>query len=421
MSTHVSPARRRTGQVCAAAVCAATVLTSTVGMAAAAPTASVVHPSDLGPKGPWIRLQDDPSNSSKTPGTQAVSPKVAPDSYNGSLHLAVRNGQQSQAARYFPAKKPLQGLVSKGISYRSFVDASASNTTGYGPNLQFPTTCKGVFTTLSFEPGAANDDTGHHGVKPNTWQRFKVTGSAQLRTSRAIPGVAAASQDLPMSDFAAACTDAGDGALGVIANVGVLGSPSATLDTYVDDITVDGTRYDFAVTGKARAQLTVTHTLTAGAKAGSGRSTFTNPATGPAYPGTGSVLTFKGPKTLKAQHLRVTAYGRTVHLTRRADGTLIGSIVNTRRAGANLAPSGTGGGAFTVSAVKGAPAGRVRVGTELTLTGAAGKPVATGIRAAAATQIVTPKPKPKPKPPRPIGPVDTGIGGAAPLPGLAGR
>ncbi|MBO0517708.1 hypothetical protein, partial [Streptomyces beijiangensis] len=81
--------------------------------------------------------------------------------------------------------------------------------------------------------------------------------------------------------------------------MGRLGSPTATLDTYVDGITVAGNTYNFAVEGRARAALTVPSPIIAGGAAVAASVAYTNPANGPEYPDTGTELTLKGPAGLR--------------------------------------------------------------------------------------------------------------------------
>ncbi|MEB8341950.1 hypothetical protein [Streptomyces endophyticus] len=375
-----------------------------VGVSAAAEAPVKVHPSDLGPEGPWYRFQDDPSNAGKAPGTQEISPEPDPVHFNGSLHLAVKDGQQAQAAHYFTGAKSLSTLLSRGISYRAYVDSAQSSITGYGPNLQLPSLCLGAFTTLSFEPNANTDTDGHQGMAGDTWQKFEVTKTSLVKTSRTIPGVAAAGATAPLGAFAQACAAAGDGAFGVIANVGTLGSADASLGTYVDDITIDGSTYDFAVTGTAHAALSTPAKLVKGKRAGAGTVDYTNPADGPRYPATGSRLVFKGPKALAPKDLRITAQGRPVQATKGPNGSLVVQLNSVRRAGADLAPSGKVGSDFQLAATRSAPVGKLSVQSELTVTAASGDPVGTGVRASDTTMITAP---------RPSGPVDTGVGGTA--------
>ncbi|MET7646697.1 hypothetical protein ABZS83_24340 [Streptomyces sp. NPDC005426] len=215
---------------------------------ASAPTAGAddtvrtVHPSGLGPAGPWFRLQE--TTPGRDPGIQEVSPKPDPVHLNGSLHLAIRHGEQAQAAHYFNATwtpEPMQPLLDSGISYWAYTSTEGSSVTNIGANLQLPASCGG-FTTLSFEPGS-NTDVQGDALKPDTWQKYRFTGDSVMRTSRAVAGVPAGG-NAPLSHFVAEC----EGAYGVIANIGRLGDPKGRLNTFVDNITAKGTTWDFAVT-----------------------------------------------------------------------------------------------------------------------------------------------------------------------------
>jgi hypothetical protein len=245
----------------AAAVAAlpAAFLPAAAGAAAAAtpdgprPRPNVVRvlPGDLGPDGPWLRLQDDPSNAGRPYGVQEVSPFPDPVFHDGSLHLAVAGNdpaQQAQAAHYFTAAVPLTEVAARPLAYDLYVKGATSTPDAipFGANLQLPVVCQGAFTTLSFQPQLATDSKGRTGAVADAWRHFDAGGSTQWRTSRAVAGFAAQS-DHPLTDYVGACDAAGDGAIGVIANVGRLGDATASLDTYVDNITVDGTLYDFAV------------------------------------------------------------------------------------------------------------------------------------------------------------------------------
>ena len=373
-----------------------------VSSAATGPT--VVHPSGIGPSGPWIRLQDDPSNAGRTPGVQEIAAKSDPVRYDGSLHLAVKDGQQSQVAHYSTSPRSLSALLGKGISYYAYLNSSGSTLTEYGPNLQFPMICKGRFTTLSFEPRNNPDTTGRTGMAPDTWQRFSVTSDSTIRTSREVAGVAPAGGSAPMRDFVAGCTGTGDGAVGVIANVGTLGSTASTLDTYVDLIDFAGTTYDFAVTGRATATLSVPPALRAGGPAGRGEARYTDPGDGPEYPGTSTLLTLRGPKGLRPQHLKLTHQGRVVRFTQRPDGSLAAYLDNAVRAGATLNPRGRVGAPFTLAATANAPGGRLTARAELTVTSPSGRRIGTGVYATDTSRIVA-------RPP--VGPVDTGRSGTA--------
>lgn len=108
---------------------------------AAAPVVVRVGPADLGPNGPWLRLQDDPGNAGRPPGVQEVSPFADPVRFDGSLHLAVAaaaEAQQAQAAHYFTSTVPLSTVAASPLSYDLYVKGSTSTPAAipYGANLQ---------------------------------------------------------------------------------------------------------------------------------------------------------------------------------------------------------------------------------------------------------------------------------------------
>ncbi|MFE9779899.1 hypothetical protein ACFYPA_17240 [Streptomyces sp. NPDC005775] len=371
-------------------------------------TVQTVHPSGLGPAGPWFRLQE--TTPDRDPGIQEVSPKPDPVHLNGSLRLAIGPGEQAQAAHYFNATwtpKPMQPLLDAGISYWAYTSTEGSSVTTIGANLQLPASCGG-FTTLSFEPGS-NTDVQGDALKPDTWQKYRFTADSVMRTSRAVAGIPAGG-DAPLSHFVAEC----EGAYGVIANIGRLGDANGRLNTYVDNITADGTVWDFAVTGRATAALTVPEEIEAGDGPRPADASYTDPADGPQYPGIGTRLTLKGPAGLRANQLTVMSEGSEVALTQGTDGTLTGELRTNLRAGGTLEPGGKAGAAFTLAAAEGAPTGPLDVTTELTVTiaGVEG-PQRTGVSATDRTLITAQdvEPSPSPSPSRPHHPRPTPSGG----------
>jgi hypothetical protein len=343
-----------------------------------------VGPSDLGPSGPWLRLQDDPGNAGRPPGVQEVSPFADPVRFNGSLHLAVAPDtevQQAQAAHYFTSAVPLSTVTASPLAYDLYVKGSTSTPSAvpFGANLQLPALCQGAFTTLSFQPQLATDAQGRTGAVADAWRHFDAGGSALWRTSRAV-GSFAANSDHPLSDYVSTCDASGDGAIGVIANVGRLGDANASLDTYVDNIAVDGTVYDFAVAHTATGAITVSGSGDGGS-GGSGGSdggygsstgygdgsggygsggddstkpcppaagtiTFTSPADGPSYRSVGTRLTFSG-QGLTPDSLTVTANGRPVTLATGPRGTLTAVVAPDPET--DLRPGGTYSTPFTVA------------------------------------------------------------------------
>ncbi|MFF7210720.1 hypothetical protein ACFZAU_09275 [Streptomyces sp. NPDC008238] len=326
------------------ALAAAAVLAAGASVISAAPSSSgprveQVRAADLGPGGPWFRLQDQPGNGDRTPGIQEVSPFADPVRFNGSLHLAITGDQQSQAAHPFPARVPLATIAASELSYDSFV--TTGSVTGTAANLQLPMICAGSFTTLSFQPQLATDSQGRQGVVQGVWQHF-VNGPASLwRTSRQA-GTIPAQADRTLAEYIAACTAAGDGVDGVIANAGRLGQPNAglTLDTYVDNLTVNGTTYDFLVDGRTNARITLGNSTPGRpCHAASGQIVFTDPADGPAYRSVGIRLILARTRGVDPGDLTVTVGGVPVVLTPGPGGTLVGTYAPSPAV--DLGPGGT--------------------------------------------------------------------------------
>lgn len=372
--------------VVAAGASLALLAPSAVG-AAAANVGQQVRAADLGADGPWMPLPEDPA---RPPGVQEISPLAGPARFNGSLHLAIAGGQQAQAARYFAAQVPLSTVAAAELSYDSFVRTVDGGATGVGPNLQLPVLCQGVFTTLSFQPQLATDSRGRTGVVPDTWQHFESTGSSLWRTSRALPADTPlpARSDSPLSTYAAECDAPGDGVVGLAVNAGGLGDTAASLDTYVDNPTVNGTTYDFAVEGLATGRIVLNSSdqdrpcdrashpcPRTGGNTASGVVTFTDPADGPEYRAVGTRLVFSNGRALAAGALTVTADGRPVTLTAGPGGTLSGVVPPSPGVGLN--PNGTHRTALTVThrdrseRSGGGPGGRggLKVSAELLATG----------------------------------------------------
>lgn len=403
----------------AASLTAAAVAAGPAVLACAAPAAAadaVLQPvtaADLGPQGPWLRLQDDPSNAGRPFGTQEVSPFADPVRFNGSLHLAVTGAaeaQQSQAAHYFTGLVPLSTIAASDLSYDLYVSSAGTTPAAIpvGANLQLPGFCQGAFTTLSFQPQLATDTQGRTGAVADIWRHFDAGGTAMWRTSRAV-GSFAAGSDHPFSDYVAACDDAGAGAIGVIANVGRLGDASASLNTYVDNLTVDGTVYDFRVDGTATGSIDLAPTgpghpghpgtynaggtparvgaLPASVRGGggghgggggggggcddetcslAGAVVFTSPADGPYFTEVGTRLVLSRPGGLDPDDVIVTADGEPVALAEGPDGTLVGTV--TPAAATDLAPGGTYRTDLTVTCADGV-SGPVRVTAELLARG----------------------------------------------------
>src|SRR5262249_22322351 len=152
---------------------------------------------------------------------------------------------------------------------------------------------------------------GRQGVVQGVWQHF-VNGPASLwRTSRQV-GTIPAQADRTLAEYIAACTAAGDGVDGGIANAGRLGPPHAglTLDTYVDNLTVNGTTYDFLVDGRTNARITLGNSTPGRpCHAASGQIVFTDPADGPAYRSVGIRLILARTRGVDPGDLTVTVGG----------------------------------------------------------------------------------------------------------------
>ncbi|WP_031524012.1 hypothetical protein [Streptomyces sp. NRRL F-5123] len=401
----------------AASLTAAAVAAAPAVLACAAPAGAadaVVQPvtaADLGPRGPWLRLQDDPGNAGRPFGTQEVAPFADPVRFNGSLHLAVTGAaeaEQSQAAHYFALPLSFSRIAASPLSYDLYVSSAGSTPSAipFGANLQLPGFCGGAFTTLSFQPQLATDTQGRAGAVADIWRHFDTGGAALWRTSRAV-GSFAAGSDHPFSDYVAACGGAGSGAIGVIANVGRLGDASASLDTYVDNLTLDGTVYDFRVDGTATGSIDLAPTTPGGpghpgtydvggtpARVGAlppslrggggnggggggggcddnacslvGTVDFTSPADGPYFTDVGTRLVLSRPGGLHPDDVTVTADGEPVALTEGPDGTLVGTV--TPPTATDLAPGGTYSTALTVTCADGST-GPVGVTAELLARG----------------------------------------------------
>ncbi|WP_392670876.1 hypothetical protein [Streptomyces sp. LN785] len=373
---------RLTASVCTAVVAAgasfALLAPSAVG--AAAPNAvQRVLAADLGAGRPWIRLQDDPNNSTRVPGIHEVSPFADPVRFNGSLHLAVDGGQQAQAAHYFTQPVPLSTIAAAELSYDTYVATTEHMATGVGPNLQLPMVCRGTFTTLGFLPENTTDTQGRPGVARDIWQHFRSTTATPWFTTRAVASFPAQTNH-PLSDFVTACNAPGDGVIGVIANVGRFGDTSATLSTYVDNLTVNGTVYDFAVGGLATGRVSLRNTSSGGncghnrtcipaggeRRSATGTVTFTDPANGPEYVAVGTRLVLSQGSSLAPRDLTVTANGRRVTLTAGPNHTLIGVVTPSPSVG--LKPNGRYTTPIAISFTRGGRADRAGTNDSLTVS-----------------------------------------------------
>jgi hypothetical protein len=357
----------------AVATAAAVALPGAVLAPAAHATAYVlqqVTANDLGPSRSWQRLQDDPANASRSAGVEEISPFADGARFNGSLHLAVaatqagrqtgqnrpaqlvqvQQAQQAQVTHWFNRKIALSGIAAATPSYDMYVRSWTSSAAAVadGAALQLPVLCQGAATTLSFQPQLAKDSLGRTGAVADTWRHFVAGTASQWSTSAAVAGFDARSVHT-LADFAAACDAPGDGAVGVMAAVNRTGSANQSLDTYVDNLAVNSTVYEFSVGGASAAKAAVA--AAAPGKTGvtpvSGSVTFSSPADGASYTSVGTKLQFSRTGGLKAGDLTVTADGKAVALTADPAGTL--SAVVVPPTSADLGPGGSYRTAFTVA------------------------------------------------------------------------
>jgi hypothetical protein len=228
---------------------------------------------------------------------------------------------------------------------------------------------------MSFQPQLATDAQGNHGIVPDTWQHFTSGPDGLWRSSRTVPGTPITEGgDFPLSTYVDSCTGPNSTVLGVIANVGALGDPSATLDTYVDNITAGGDTYDFAVDRRATAALELSRsTGSRNTRTIEGTATFTSPATGPYLRHTGTRITLATDRRnpLDPATVELTANGTQVPLTEETSGELTGTAPATQPA--DLAPGRTATTdlVITIRTDRGRPArtGRITVTTELLAQG----------------------------------------------------
>ncbi|MEV6008957.1 hypothetical protein AB0M29_19335 [Streptomyces sp. NPDC051976] len=319
-----------------------------------------VTANDLGPSRSWLRLQDDPAHANRSAGVAEISPFADGARFNGSLHLAVAAGtvaQQSQVTHWFNRKIPLTGIAAATPSYDMYVRSWTSSAAAvpYGAELQLPVLCQGASTTLSFQPQLAKDSLGRTGAVADTWRHFVAGSTSQWSTSRAVAGFDAGSVHT-LGDYATACNAADDGAVGVMAGVGRLGSAGQSLDTYVDNLAVNSTVYEFSVgsTSAAKVAMAAAAPAKTGATPLSGSVTFTSPADGAAYASVGTKLQFSRAGGLKAGDLTVTADGQPLTLTADPAGTLSGVVVPPTSA--DLGPGGSYRTTFTVAFKEAHPA-----------------------------------------------------------------
>ena len=156
------------------------------------------------------------------------------------------------------------GIAAATPSYDMYVRSWTSSAAAvpYGAALQLPVLCQGASTTLSFQPQLAKDSLGRTGAVADTWRHFVAGSTSQWSTSRSVAGFDAGSVHT-LGDYATACNAAGDGAVGVMAGVGGLGSAGQSLDTYVDNLAVNSTVYEFSVGSTSAAKVAMAATAPA--------------------------------------------------------------------------------------------------------------------------------------------------------------
>jgi hypothetical protein len=176
-------------------------------------------------------------------GTAGIGPLADPVHSDGSAQIAVGPGQQARLVHpinHAGGGESLKTLMATPLAYDLFVDAqrSTADSITHGANLQLEVFVPS-FTTLSFQPQL------NGGVVANRWHTFTNTAHSLWRTSRAVGSLAAGS-DHTLAEYLTAF--GGDATVGnAYLNVGTLGDPAAKLATYVDDVAIGGTQYNFAV------------------------------------------------------------------------------------------------------------------------------------------------------------------------------
>jgi hypothetical protein len=261
-----------------------------------------VRPADISAGTPWAV---SPNNT----GTAGIGALADPIHADGSAHLQVTGGQRAQLKHSFTAS--LASVAAQPLSYQVYVDPNGSSAASirYGVNLQLEVGGP-IYTTLSFQPQLAG------GAAADTWTTFTNSATSLWRTSRAV-GALPAGTDHTLADYISA-----EGNSTVIAsylNIGVLGDPTATLNAYADNVSVDGTTYNFATAQPAEAVVEAPPTVRRGAPAPLSLS-FSSPADGPAITDPSALFTITGPASLRSSELTVTADGAALALSRQGTG-----------------------------------------------------------------------------------------------------
>jgi hypothetical protein len=173
-----------------------------------------------------------PSNAGEVAISGAVDDPVRRD---GSLRLDNLGGG-ARAQAQLPLNAPLGQVAGRRIAYSAYV-ASGSGPE-YGANLQLEIAGGNFYTTLSYQPQLDG------GMSTGSWRTFANRGGAAVWWSSRAFGSIPSNQPVTLADVVAA-EGSGAHVVNVYLNV------SAALDAYVDNVAVDGVRYNFAATPKA--------------------------------------------------------------------------------------------------------------------------------------------------------------------------
>jgi hypothetical protein len=318
---------------------------------------------------PWAVTPD-------STGVAAIGTLADPVFSDGSARLKVGPGQRAQLGHVLNGK--LSTLSTQPMSYDLYVNGSGSTAGAvpYGANLQLVITAP-TFTTLSFQPQLNGS------VTANSWHEFAEGSTSKWRTSRAF-GTYAAGSDATLKQFLAAAGGEATVA-GVILNVGALGDASASLDTYVDNVRVGGSTFNFATSAAKEAAVQVPGRSEPGGSFPA-TLTFISPHGGVRIPNASARVTFSGVSDLGADTVTVTPTGASVR-SLRSGGLRAGSSYTTEVpvAGGALQSGGSTTAAFTVKLAPSVGHGQLVVTGELLNDG-----VATGVTAHATVELPVP-------------------------------
>jgi hypothetical protein len=294
--------KQTAGLIAVAGVAASCVMASAPSASAADSTVTV-RPADLAAHTPWAV---SPFNT----GIAGIGALADPVHFDGSAHLQVTApGLRAQLAH--PMDDALSDIAAKPLSYQIYVDPNGSDPSvePYGVNLQLQVSAP-TFTTLSFQPQLDG------GAAAGVWRTFGNLGTAAAwRTSRDFGGFAAGT-DHSLADYLHAVPNAHVNAS--FLNIGT--GPSA-LNAYADNVAIEGTTYNFATAGSARATLTAKPaTVERGTPAAIDLS-FSSPADGPKITDASAVVTVSGPASLRRRALLLTHDGVPLKLHRTDEGT----------------------------------------------------------------------------------------------------